>query len=93
MNKKQYYLIKYNQSPLYVYITYKTDYSSGKMEFKGLFFIEMYKRITKLLKRVQIGVIIIKNEELGITLHYCGSLERCYDKLMEMHTRKEEKHE
>ncbi len=72
MTRKQ--LNKIKDSNLYVVIEYRTSYSSGHIEFKGLFFIEKYKKIYRLLKGVQIKYIVIKNEKTGISINYTEDL-------------------
>ena len=76
MNRKRYYELSKLWNPEQVlYVTYRTKNSVGKITCSIAFFIESYKKITRLLKRVEIGKIFLKNENVGIVLTYFDSLE------------------
>lgn len=61
-------------SNLYVQIDYETSFSIGYIEFKGLFFLEKYSKILKLLKGVKIKSICVRNVEKGISITYTKDL-------------------
>lgn len=83
MNKKV--IQRLNQirnSKIYVEINYKTRFTIGKLECKGLFFIEKYRSIKRLFKGVEILFANIRSEEHGMVLGYYETLEEIYDVLM-----------
>lgn len=70
-NKK---LDEIKRGKYYVYINYKSKYSTGQMIVKGLFLIEKYKKIYKLFKDCKIISILIKDETRGIAITYTKDL-------------------
>ena len=64
LTNKQYY--KICNSRLYVTIIYRTEFSSGKVEMKGLFLIEKYKKLLKLFKGVEIKDMFVSDAETGV---------------------------
>ena len=61
-------------SNLYVRIEYQTKHSKGYIEFKGLFFMEKYSKILKLLKDTKIVSILITNDVNGLAITYTKDL-------------------
>lgn len=62
-----------------LYIRYETKHTSGKMTMSIAFFLEMYKKIIRLLKRVKMVSIFLKNENTQIVYKYYEDLESVYE--------------
>lgn len=80
--------MKYNEliakwnPEMVLYIRYRTNYSKGLMTMSIAFFIEKYKKITRLLKRVEIREIYVKNEFTGIVIKELFTLKNAYEYAM-----------
>ena len=76
MTSKRYWEIvhQYNSHEV-LYIVYGTKHSKGKITCSIAFFLEMYKKFSRLLKKVDISHIFLRDEETGIVVKYFMSLE------------------
>lgn len=79
MNRKKYWDIVRGYNPSCVlYIQYTTSHSVGKMTMSIAFFLEFKKKIERLLKKVEIRDIFVKNEEQCVVLCHYATLEEVY---------------
>lgn len=75
MTRKQLKTIISEWNPQRVlYIRYESNHSCGKITCSFAFFLEMYNKLYRLLKRCKIREIYLKNEDTGIVLMYYDSL-------------------
>lgn len=81
MKKALFEKIRKIDCPIYVKIVYQTKHSCGEIKISATFFVEMYKKITRLLKSVKIDDIAVYNRNSFITYHHFSKepyLEDCY---------------
>ena len=57
-----------------VYIRYKTKHSCGKITCSIVFIVEFYSRLLKLLKKVEIVELYVKDENSGLVKKYYTNL-------------------
>lgn len=75
MTKKRYNQIIESWNPeMVLTIRYTTQHSVGRIAMSIAFFLETYKKITKILKNVEIREIYIRNENTGIVVAYFQDL-------------------
>lgn len=79
MTTKKYWDIVRGYNPSCIlYIQYTTIHSVGKMTMSIAFFLEFRKKIERLLKKVMIRDIFVKNENHGVVLRHYATLEEVY---------------
>lgn len=81
MNKKTFNLIKNLSKEERVYIKYRTNYSSGVLTISSIGFVELYKKINRLFKKVLITDIFYINEHTNRVYWYADTLEEAKEKL------------
>ena len=73
-NKRYQEIIKQWNPTMVVYITYKTEHSHGTMTMSIAFFIEKYKRLTRVFKGCEITDVAIVDTERGVVRKHFNSL-------------------